>query len=88
VASREFRGLAIWLRSGCSVTQSSGVGNANARVWSIAETGDFNGDGKSDILWHDTGGDVAVMNGGAILQSAGISNASASVWTIEGLNAD
>ena len=35
-------------------------------------TGDFNGDGKSDILWRDTAGDVAVwqMNGTQIQSPA------------------
>ena len=35
---------------------------------------DFNGDGNSDILWRDTGGDLAVwlMNGGTVAQAAGI----------------
>ena len=39
-----------------------------------ADTHDFNGDGYSDILWRNTGGDLAVwlMNGGAVLQSAGL----------------
>ncbi len=39
------------------------------------DTHDFNGDGKSDILWRDTSGDVAawLMNGGTVSQSAGIS---------------
>ena len=38
------------------------------------DTHDFNGDDKSDILWRDTGGDVAVwlMNGGTVAQSAGL----------------
>ena len=35
---------------------------------------DFNGDGKSDILWRNTGGTVAVwlMNGGTVSQSAAL----------------
>jgi len=40
------------------------------------ETGDHNGDGKSDILWIDTSGDVGVwlMNGTQILSATGIAN--------------
>ena len=36
---------------------------------SPTDTQDFNGDGKSDILWHDTSSDVAIweMNGTTIL---------------------
>jgi len=34
-------------------------------TWAIVGTGDFNGDGKSDILWRDSSGNVAMwfMNG-------------------------
>ena len=28
--------------------------------WSVAQTGDFNGDGKTDILWHNTNGDTSI----------------------------
>jgi hypothetical protein len=46
---------------------------------SVAETGDFNSDGKSDILWIDTPGDVAVwfMNGAQIISSARYGNVGA-----------
>src|SRR5229473_1678208 len=43
-----------------------------------AGTGDFNGDGKSDILWRDTSGNVAIweMNGTTVLNpnTAGVGN--------------
>jgi subtilase family serine protease len=46
---------------------------------------DFNGDGKSDILWRDTSGDVAIwfMNG-AQMQYAGVGNVPPNVWSIVG----
>ena len=35
----------------------------------LPETGDFNGDGKSDILWRNTNGEMAIwlMNGAQVL---------------------
>jgi hypothetical protein len=53
------------------------------------ETGDFNGDGKSDILWQDTSGNVAIwfMNGAHLLQSAGVGNVP-TVWSIQVTGAD
>jgi hypothetical protein len=51
---------------------------------SIVETGDFDGDLNSDILWHDTSGNVAIwrMNGGTILQSLSLGNVS-TAWTVQ-----
>jgi hypothetical protein len=45
---------------------------------------DFNGDGKSDILWRHTAGDLALwlMNGGAVA-STGILGNVATSWTID-----
>ena len=47
---------------------AAGVGNVSDN-WLVFGTGDFNGDGKTDILWRDTSGNVAIweMNGTQIL---------------------
>jgi hypothetical protein len=57
--------------NGVQVAQAAGVGDAPT-VSSIVETGDFNGDGKSDLLWQDTSGNVAMwfMNGVQVAQSS------------------
>ncbi len=59
--------------------------------WSIQLTGDYNGDGKSDIIWHDTSGNVAIweMNGTTVLNgnSSFVSNV-AGQWSIQRLAAD
>jgi hypothetical protein len=45
--------------------------------WSVIGTGDFNGDGTSDILLRDTNGDVGIwfMQNGAFASAAGVGNA-------------
>jgi len=57
--------------------------------WSIVQTGDYNGDGKSDILWMDGSGNVAVwfMNGATIASIAGIGNVGTS-RTVQAQNAE
>ena len=74
--------------NGAQVIQAAGVGAAPT-AWTIVETGDFDGDGKSDILWHDTSSNVAIwfMNGAQVKQSAGVGNES-TVWSVQGANAD
>jgi parallel beta-helix repeat protein len=48
-------------------------------------THDFNGDGKSDILWLDGSGNAAIwlMNGAQVIQSAAVGGAPTS-WTVVG----
>jgi hypothetical protein len=50
------------------------VGLANDVMCGLTDTHDFNGDGKSDILFQDTAGDTALwlMNGGAVSQAASL----------------
>jgi hypothetical protein len=58
--------------------------------WSIVETGDFDGDGKSDILWRDSNtGTVTIwfMNGLQVC-STGRVGVVTTDWTIQGLHAD
>jgi len=58
-------------------------------AWTIFETGDFDGDGKSDILWRDISGNIAMwfMNGTQIT-SGPIIGQIPTTWTIQGRNAD
>ncbi len=66
--------------NGAQVTPA-GVG-ALSTAWSIVGTGDFKGDGKSDILLRDTSGNVGIwfMNG-AQVTPAGVGNL-ATTWSV------
>ncbi len=78
--------VAIWLMNGTTLTNSSTATFGNMPLtWSVAGTGDFNGDGNSDILWRDGSGDIAIweMNGTTILNpnTSGVGNLS-TVWSV------
>ena len=49
-------------------SSTAGVGNVPT-TWSVVGTGDFNGDGMSDIVWRDSSGNIAIwlMNGATVL---------------------
>src|SRR6185503_10858972 len=54
--------------------------------WTIAATGDFNADGKSDILWRDTAGNVATwLMDGAAVSSYSASGSASATWTVSGV---
>ncbi|HUD88149.1 MAG TPA: FG-GAP-like repeat-containing protein [Xanthobacteraceae bacterium] len=78
--------VAIWEMNGTTILNANTATFGNMPLtWSVAGTGDFNGDGYSDILWLDGSGDIAIweMNGTTILNpnTSGVGNLS-TVWTI------
>ena len=63
---------------------SAGVLPNPGTSWHAIGTGDFNGDGKADILWQNTDGTPAIwdMNGMSIL-SAGVLANPGSTWQLK-----
>jgi FG-GAP repeat len=55
----------------------------------VAATGDFDGDGKSDLLWRDSGGNTSVwfMNGTQVASAAAVGNIP-TTWTVQSVNAE
>ena len=73
--------------SSTPTVQSTTVYGAVGAQWSVAQTGDMNGDGKADILFIDTAGDVGAwfMNGKAIAATTVYGNIG-TTWTVQSLN--
>jgi hypothetical protein len=81
--------LAIWEMDGTTILNPSTAGLGTVPMaWSIVGTGDFNGDGYSDILWRNTStGNVAIweMDGTAILnQSTSFVGSVPTYWSVVG----
>ena len=53
--------------------------------WSVVGQRDFNGDGKTDLLWRNTNGDLAIwlMNGTQVSSGVDLGNVPTS-WTVAG----
>ena len=81
--------VTMWLMNG---TSPAGWGviimNAGNADWTVAGVGDFNGDGKADILWRNTSTGMVtmwLMNGTSKISEATILNAGNTDWTVAGV---
>ena len=74
--------------NGASILMSGVIGNVTT-AWSLALTGDFNGDGKSDLLWRDNLGNTSMwfMNGAMVASTGTVGNVS-TAWTVQSVNAE
>jgi len=82
--------VAIWFLNSSGVQSSASVATVPISAnWSIVQTGDYNYDGMSDIIWKDGTGNVAIwlMNGATVSKSAGFGNVG-TTWTVQSLNAE
>jgi hypothetical protein len=74
--------------NGSTVVTSGGLGNIPTS-WTMAETGDFDGNGTSDLLWRDTSGNTAVwFVSGVTVSSTGYVGNIGTTWTLQAVNAD
>jgi hypothetical protein len=78
----------IWLMNGSSIaSQGSPATVSPSSGWVIQGTGDFDGNGASDVVWRNSGsGEVYIwfMNGATITSQGTPGNVS-SAWTIQGV---
>jgi hypothetical protein len=80
--------VAIWFLNGTPVQSTASLG-AVPSTWSIVQTGDYDGNGTTDILWEDNGGNLAIwyMSGSTIASTAGLGNVG-TTWQVQSANAE
>jgi hypothetical protein len=61
--------------NGTTLIGAASIGNPGPS-WHIISVGDFNHDGRSDILWQNSSGDVVTweMNGTSVIGGASLAN--------------
>jgi uncharacterized membrane protein len=75
------------------IAYSTSLGSVPSN-FNIVQTGDYNGDGTSDILWQDNRGDLSVWfltacgDVACVSSSAGVGSVPSGDWTLQSLNVE
>ena len=67
---------------GAAIANSVGVTTLSSAQWQVAGNGDYDGDGKADILWRNTssGQNWMYIMDGAMIQSSTAVNTVGTAW--------
>ena len=67
--------MVVWGINGTTVTGGGSVGNPGPN-WHALGAGDFNGDGRADIVWQNDNGEVVVwdLNGTSVIGGGTLGN--------------
>jgi hypothetical protein len=76
---------AIWLLNGNNVVGGGLVSTNPGSAWHVKASGDFNGDGRADILWQNDSGQAAIwlLNGNNVVGGGLVSTNPGSAWHVK-----